>query len=126
MSGIMRLGFVELRVSDLARAAAFYERVLGLETTHHTDDALYCMCWDEYDHDNCVLRRAENPGLTRIGWKVERERDLDDLEKKIEGYGLRATRISRDEEAGMGEAVAFTAPSGQAMAIYHAMRRVGR
>lgn len=126
MSGIMRLGFVELRVDDLARAAAFYEQVLGLETTHHTDDALYCKCWDEYDRHSVVLRRADAPGLARIGWKVEEERDLADLEKKIEAYGVRAARISRDEEAGMGEAVAFTAPSGQAMVLYHAMSRVGR
>ena len=95
MSGIMRLGFVELRVDDLARAAAFYEQVLGLETTHRTDDALYCKCWDEYDRHSVVLRRAGGPGLARIGWKVEEERDLASLEKKIEAYGVRAARISR-------------------------------
>jgi len=112
MSGIMRLGFVELQVSDLPQAGAFYQQLLGLEVTHHTDDMLYCKCWDEYDHHSVILHRANGPGLVKIGWKVEEARDLDELEKKIEAYGVPVKRVSRREALAMGEAIAFTAPSG--------------
>jgi catechol 2,3-dioxygenase len=126
VSGIMRLGFVELRVSDLNTAGAFYEQVLGLGVTHHTDDAIFYKCWDEYDHHSVVLRRADGPGLVRVGWKVEDERDLDELEKRVEAYGVRAARVSRGEVHAVGEAVSFEAPSGQTMLLYHEAERVGR
>jgi len=126
MSGIMRLGFVEVQVSDLPQADAFYQQLLGLEVTHHTDDTLYCKCWDEYDHHSVILHRANGPGLVKIGWKVEDARDLDELEKKIAAYGVPVKRVSRHEELAVGEAITFTAPSGQTMMLYHEMTQVGR
>jgi catechol 2,3-dioxygenase len=126
MGGIMRLGFVELQVTDLGQAAAFYQQVLGLEVTHRTDNALYCKCWDEYDHHSVILRQARSLGLVKIGWKVEGGHDLEDLETKIQASGAPVKRVSRGEEFGIGDGIAFTAPSGQMMLLYHEMTQVGR
>jgi catechol 2,3-dioxygenase len=126
MSGIMRLGFVELQVSDLRQAAAFYEQQLGLQVIKQTDDALYCTCWDEYDHHSVVLRRADGPGLIKMAWKVESAQDLEELEKKVEAYGITVRRFSRNEQPATGESVGFTIPSGQTMTLYHEMEQVGR
>ena len=84
MGGIMRLGFVELQVDDLPRARGFYQEMLGLHITQHTENAAYLKCWDEYDHHSVVLRQANGPGLVKIGWKVESAADLAELERKIE------------------------------------------
>ncbi|MFI5224781.1 MAG: VOC family protein, partial [Nitrospirales bacterium] len=73
-----------------------------------------------------VLRQATAPGLGTIGWKLESERDLDELEKKIEAYGLPVQRVSRHQEPAIGEAIVITVPSGQTMMLYHEMTRVGR
>lgn len=126
MSGIMRLGFVELQASELGDASNFYRDLLGLELTDQTSDALYFKCWDEYDHHSVVLRRAGGAGLVKIGWKLEREQDLDELEKKIESFGVRVRRVSRNQELAIGEAIIFEAPSGQTMMLYHEMTQLGR
>src|SRR5688572_6785425 len=126
MSGIMRLGFVETQVTDLGVAAHFYEKLLGLEKTGEKDDALYFKCWDEYDHHSLVTRQAAKPGLVRLGWKIERDEDLDAAERRIQAYGVTVKRISRKEEPWLGEALSFEMPSGHRTILYREMEQVGR
>lgn len=94
MSGIMRLGFVDIQVSDLSKASTFYKNIVGLGETQKEDGRICFKCWDEYDHHSVVLRKGDGPGLSKIGWKVESERNLDELEKKIEEFGIKVSRIS--------------------------------
>lgn len=54
MGSLMRLGFAEFNVPDLAQAHIFYESVLGLIKTAESDEKLYYKCWDEYDHHSVV------------------------------------------------------------------------
>ncbi|HKA22256.1 MAG TPA: catechol 2,3-dioxygenase [Blastocatellia bacterium] len=126
MSGIMRLGFVEVLVNNLSQARNFYSQILGLQETRNGDGTLFFKCWDEYDHHSVVLKEGKGPGLVRVGWKVESERDLDELEKKIEEFGIKVNRISKKEVTAVGEGLSFTAPSGQPMILYHEIEQVGR
>ena len=126
MSGIIRLGYVELLVNDLSQASDFYHRILGLQETQQEDEKIYFKCWDEYDHHSVVLKKGSSPGLVKLGWKVENEHDLEQLERKIEEYGIPTARISKNEEAAVGEALSFIAPSGQAMMLYADMDQVGK
>lgn len=126
MSGIMRLGFVETSVPDLAQAAPFYEKILGLQKTAATQNALYFKCWDEYDHHSVVLRQGSGPTLIRLGWKVECDSDLAAAERKIEAFGIPTQRISAQQELAMGEGISFTSPSGHVMVLYAAMEQVGK
>jgi catechol 2,3-dioxygenase len=122
----MRLGFVEIQVSDLRQAETFYSNILGLQETQKEDGKLYFKCWDEYDHHSVILKNGSGPGLVKMGWKVESDRDLDELEKKIEDYGIPVKRISRNEETAVGEALSLTAPSGHTMMLYSEMQQPGR
>jgi catechol 2,3-dioxygenase len=122
----MRLGFVEVQVNDLCQAENFYSKILGLQETQKEDGKLYFKCWDEYDHHSVVLRNGSGPGLVKMGWKVESNRDLDELEKRIEAYGITVKRISSKEEKAVGEALSFTTPSGHTMMLYSEMERIGR
>ena len=126
MSGIMRLGFVELLVDDLSKARDFYSQILGLQQTYQEDDKLYFKCWDEYDHHSVILKKGSTPGLVKVGWKVENEEDLDQLEKKIEAYGIGVKRVAKNEEAAVGQALSFIAPSGQTMMLYADMDQPGK
>src|SRR4030095_5878466 len=121
MSGVMRLGFVELLVNDVQQSGDFYRQILGLQETQKDDSKLYFKCWDEYDHHSVVLKNGSGPGLVKLGWKVESENDLEELETKIEDYGVRVKRISKNEETALGEALSFIAPSGQEMLVYAEM-----
>jgi catechol 2,3-dioxygenase len=113
----MRLGFVETQVTDLGEAARFYEKLVGLQKTAEKGDTLYFKCWDEYDHHSLVLRKSASPGLDRIGWKVEQDSDLDKAEKSIQSYGVKVSRISRQEDPWLGEALSFVSPSGPCMLL---------
>ena len=126
MGGIMRLGFIENQVVDLAKTSHFYEKLLGLEKTAETKDALYFKCWDEYDHHSLVLRKGAGPGMLRIGWKVERDADLDEAERRMATFGVTVKRVSKGEEPWIGEALSFESPSGHRMLMYREIEQVGK
>lgn len=126
MGGIMRLGFIENQVIDLSKTLHFYEKVLGLEKTGETKSRLYFKCWDEYDHHSLVLRKGDRPGMLRVGWKVERDADLDEAEQRIAKFGVKVTRVPKGEEPWIGEAISFEAPSGHRMLMYREIEYVGK
>ncbi len=115
--GIMRLGFVQARVTDLEKATDYYGRVLGLEEVARQDGRRYFKCWDEYDHHSVVLEEG-GLGLVKMGFKVEREEDLAELEKKIEAFGVKTQRVSAGENLALGEGVRCEIPSGHVLELY--------
>jgi catechol 2,3-dioxygenase len=74
---IVRASHIELGVRDLARAKAFYVDCLGLLATDETADALYLRGVEERNHHSIVLRQADEPDATALGFKVASEEDLD-------------------------------------------------
>ena len=126
MARIMRIGFVEYGVPDLDQAREFYGPVLGLIETGETEKKLHYKCWDEYDHHSIVLNKEQKSGLVKIGWKVEQASDLDELEKRLKDYGIISERVGKGAELALGEAVAFVAPTGQTMWLYHQMTQIGK
>jgi len=122
--GILRLGHVDVTVTDLDLATAYYTEVLGLEISALTEDSVYLKCWDEEDHHSLRLRYAPQVGLDLMSFKVHHEDDLVDLENKVSRYGLPVERISRGEVLGQGESIRFATPSGQLMELVdHSARR---
>ena len=50
----MRIGHVNLKVSNLQRALTFYHDVLGLQVTKRIGDAAAFLAFDSYHHDICI------------------------------------------------------------------------
>src|SRR5579884_452326 len=123
--GVLRLSHVEVRVTDLELATAYYVEVLGLVEVGHEEGRTYLKCWDEHDHHSVVLRAHPGPGLEHLSFKVEREDDLDRLERALAGYGCAVRRLAAGEELGQGEAIRVQAPSGHEVELVHAMVRTG-
>ena len=73
----MRASHVELGVRDLARARAFYVDCLGLLATDETAEALYLRGVEERNHHCVVLRKAREPTVAALGFKLGSEEDLD-------------------------------------------------
>ena len=48
--GVMRLGYVHIRVTDLAESRSHYGDTLGMKQVHEEPGKLYFKGWDEYDH----------------------------------------------------------------------------
>lgn len=124
--GIMRLGFVQVRVTDLEAARRHYVEVMGLQETANTGDKVYLKGWDEYDHHSLVLVKSGRSGLEKMAFKVHTYEDLERLEKQIKEHGASVTRVSKGENYKIGEGIRFRLPSGHTMELYVEAERVGK
>tara|TARA_X000000950_G_scaffold279299_1_gene371765 strand:- start:46279 stop:47199 length:921 start_codon:yes stop_codon:yes gene_type:complete len=126
MTGVLRPGHVQLRVLDLDESIKFYGDVLGLiETGRDQHGRVYFKCWDEHDHSSFIIREAEAPGMDYMGFRVLDVPTLNDIEKKLNDYGLETTRIPAGELLETGERVRFTTPSGHEIEFYAEKNKVG-
>jgi catechol 2,3-dioxygenase len=123
--GILRLSHVDITVTDLELAAAYYTQVMGLEITERTSDRIFFKCWDERDHHSLAVRYHTRVGLDRYTFKVEHAEDLDSFETRIERAGGIVERVSKGEEVGQGESIRFETPSGHEMELVHDVHKVG-
>lgn len=121
--GILRLSHLELRVTDLELAAAYYTEVLGLVEVVRDPEHVYLACWDEQDHHSLVLRADAVAGPGHLSFKVERAPDLDELEAAARKHGCATRRLAAGDETGQGAAVRFQAPSGHEVELVHALTK---
>src|SRR3954468_22356839 len=115
--GILRLGHVDVTVTDLDLTTAYYTEVMGMEVTARTQDSVYLKCWDEEDHHSLRLRNAPRVGTERMSFKVHREDALADVEPRVSRFGFPVERLSRGESIGQGESIRFSTPSGHVMEL---------
>ncbi len=123
--GILRLSHLELRVTDLELASAYYTEVLGLVEVEREEDHVYLKCWDEHDHHSLDLHAQPGPGMEHVSFKVECEDDLAALETAAQRYGCPVGRLEAGAETGQGQAVRIQAPSGHTVELVHALTRTG-
>lgn len=123
--GILRLGHVDVTVTDLDLATAYYTGVMGMEVTARSEGSVYLKCWDEEDHHSLRLRYAPQIGMDLMSFKVHHEDDLADLEKRVSRYGFPVERISKGETLGQGESIRFATPSGHLMELVADVEKVG-
>jgi 3,4-dihydroxyphenylacetate 2,3-dioxygenase len=74
---VVRIAYVDCHVRDLALSAAFWVDALGFVVTEETGDTLYLRGLEERNHHSVVLRKAAEPDVTAVGFKVFSEDDLD-------------------------------------------------
>ncbi|MDT7577678.1 MAG: catechol 2,3-dioxygenase, partial [Pseudonocardiales bacterium] len=123
--GILRLAHIDVRTPDLDLATAYYTDVMGLQKVRTDDDRVFFKCWDEEDHHSLRMRYDPRTGLDSFTFRVEREDDLHDFEKRLADYGAQVTRVSKGEAVGQGEAIRFEVPSGQIMELVWDIEKTG-
>jgi catechol 2,3-dioxygenase len=123
--GILRLGHVDVTVTDLDLTTAYYTEVMGMEVTARTQDSVYLKCWDEEDHHSLRLRYAPRVGMDLMSFKVHHEDDLANLEARVSRFGFPVERLSRGESIGQGESIRFSTPSGHVMELVADVEKVG-
>ena len=85
ITGVMRAGTVQIRVTEMAPALNHYTNIIGLlQTAEGRDGRVYLKAWDEHDHHSVILREADGPGMDRMGFKVSGNDALDDFERRGE------------------------------------------
>jgi len=123
---ILKTGHVELRVTDLARARAWYVDLLGFVETTQEDGRLYLRGYEEWEHHSLILRQAATPGLGHIAFRVASEDDLDQLAQLVAARGLPHRWIEPGAERGQGRALRIQDPLGFPVEFYHTVEPVER
>ncbi|GAB2985275.1 catechol 2,3-dioxygenase [Amycolatopsis acidiphila] len=122
--GVMRLGYVHTRVTDLEAARSHYADTLGMRLVHEDDDRLYFKAWDEYDHHSVVLERG-GVGLVKLGYKVQRSEDLDVIEKRVQTFGCLTERMSKGDNLAVGDGIRVVLPSDHVVELYAEIEYTG-
>ncbi|QIW23583.1 3,4-dihydroxyphenylacetate 2,3-dioxygenase [Sulfolobus sp. S-194] len=122
MIDILRLSHVGVRVTDLEKARYFYVDLLGFVETEKDGDYIYLRGIDEGQHHSLVLKKADSPGLSYIGFRVRRAEELDKAKEELQKLNLKFTRF---KEKGVEEAILFETPQGMPFLIYYDMEYVG-
>ncbi|WP_142804800.1 MULTISPECIES: catechol 2,3-dioxygenase [Tepidiphilus] len=124
--GVLRMGHASLRVMDMDAALRHYEDVLGLKTVMKDKDGnVYLKCWDEWDKYSLILTPSDRAGLNHVAYKVEKEEDLDILQKRIEDYGIATEMLPEGSLPSTGRMLKFSLPSGHEMRLYATKEYVG-
>ncbi|MCI4680381.1 catechol 2,3-dioxygenase [Rhodoblastus acidophilus] len=119
ISGILRPGFVQIRVLDMPAAVEYYTKRVGLhQVCEGPDGRVYLKAADEFDHHSIVLRRAEHAGVDLMSFKCLDDADLDQYEKRIVEYGIAVDHVPAGEQPGVGRRIGFTIPSGHRIELY--------
>ncbi|WP_454916562.1 catechol 2,3-dioxygenase [Xanthobacter sediminis] len=119
LTGVLRPGFVQLRVLDMPEAIDYYTKRIGLhQVTEGPDGRAYLKSADEFDHHSIVLRRADRAGVDLMSFKVLEDADLDAFEKRIVDYGIAVEHVPAGEQPGIGRRIGFTIPTGHRIELY--------
>ena len=126
LTGVLRPGHAQLRVLDLEESVKWYTDVMCVKPMgRDAQRRAYLKTRAERDHNSVVLRQADQAGLDFFGFKVLDKATLDDLEQKLQAFGVKTERIPAGEMLETGERVRFNVPTGHTIELYAEKTNVG-
>src|SRR5260370_26527535 len=123
--GVLRLSHVDITVTDLDLACAYYTKVIGMIEVERTADSVYLKCWDEIDHHSLRLTYAPRVGFDLMSFKVTSDDDLSQLENAEARYGLPVRPLRPGDSVRQGVSIRFLTPTGHTLELVHALRMLG-
>ena len=121
---VMRMGYMHVRVTDLAEAKEHYGNTVGLYQTLEQDGRVYYKGWDEWDHHSVVIEEG-GVGYVKCGFKCETPEDVAALEIKATAFGYPVERMVAGENPEVGDGIRVTLPSGHQIEFYSHMTAWG-
>jgi catechol 2,3-dioxygenase len=122
LKGVLRPGYIQIRVTDLDAALKHYVDRVGLhEVSREADGRVYLRAWDEFDRHSIVLRQADMPGMDYAGFKVASDSDLDIFAHRIEEYATKVEEVAAGEQPGLGRRLSFIVPTGHRIELFSEM-----
>jgi catechol 2,3-dioxygenase len=119
ITGVLRAGFVQIRVLDIEVALKHYVDRIGLDLVgREADGRVYLKGWDEFDRHSIILREADAPGMDVMGFKVAAAKDLDSFKRRISEAGVAVDEVSAGEQPGVGRRIGFTIPTGHRIELF--------
>lgn len=123
---IVRVAYIDLVVTDFAKAEAFWVDLLGFYVQERTDEAFYLRGYEEFVHHSVVLRLGHEPGCERMGFRVRTADDLERAEAWFRALECPTERVPAGTTPGLGEAVRAVDPFGFTVEFVHHMDKVER
>jgi len=122
LTGVLRPGYIQIRVIDIDAALTHYVDRLGLhEVSREADGRIYLRAWDEFDRHSVILRPADMAGMDFVGFKVASESELDTLSQRIREAGTKIEEIPAGEQPGVGRRLHFVVPTGHRIELFAGM-----
>lgn len=119
ITGVLRPGFVQIRVLDMEEALVHYRDRIGLDVVSTEEDGrVYLKGYDEFDRHSLVLRECDQAGLDMMAFKVSDEASLDEYEEKLKADGFEVASIDAGDQPGVGRRISFVAPTGHRFEFY--------
>lgn len=124
ITGVLRPGYIQIRVLDMSEALVHYRDRLGLTEVGTGDDGrVYLKGWDEFDRHSVILREADEAGMDMMAFKVLDDATLNEFTAKLEAYNVAVDHVAAGEQPGVGRRVGFTIPSGHRIELFAQMEK---
>lgn len=123
---IIRSARVILRVTDLSAARDFYEQALGFVVTEEDVNNLYLRGLEEHHHHSLLLKKADEPAVEVLSYKVYSEKDLEDLYHFFERENMNPLWLEEGAQHAVGRAFRVQDPSGFPLEFFVKMDQVER
>ncbi|GAA0590274.1 3,4-dihydroxyphenylacetate 2,3-dioxygenase [Virgibacillus siamensis] len=103
-ANIIRCARAILHVTDLEASRHFYVDVLGFIETEADDRHIYLRGLEEHTHHSLVLKKADEPCVEVLGYKVFSSDDLKALSVMFEQKGFATKWLKKGEQHAIGDA----------------------
>lgn len=121
LTGVLRPGYVQLRVLDLDEAIPHYRDRMGLDLVSRDGDRAFFHASDEFDRHSVILREADRAGMDVMGFKVRKDADLDHFAERLLDMGVHVDVVPAGEEPGVGRKIRFRTPTQHVFDLYAEM-----
>lgn len=102
---ITRIARTVLHVTDLEASRKFYVGGLGFIETESDESHIYLRGLEEHSHHSLLLKKAEKAVVEVLSYKVEKESDLEAIERLFSSKGLKTKWVEKGEQHAMGRAL---------------------
>src|SRR3546814_11487019 len=88
VTGVLRPGYVQLRVLDLEEAILHYRDRIGLNLVSVEGGRAFFQAFDEFERHSIILCEGDKAGLDRMGFKVAKDADIGHFAERLPDCGV--------------------------------------
>ncbi|WP_077328192.1 3,4-dihydroxyphenylacetate 2,3-dioxygenase [Virgibacillus siamensis] len=125
-ANIIRCARAVLHVTDLDASRHFYVNVLGFIETEADETHIYLRGLEEHTHHCLVLKKADEPCVEALGYKVTSGGDLKALSKIFERKGFTTKWMKKGEQHAIGETLRVQDVNGMPLEFFAEMESAER
>lgn len=120
---IAKLGHIAVITKNLEKSLWFFTEVIGLEKTEEVDGVHYLRAWGDFEHHTMSLTQGEESGIDHIAFRTKRPEDVQYFEGILSKLKVEINKVEKGREAGQGDSIRFTLPSGHNFELYYEMEK---